>query len=75
MYIPIRFLPLISQSGFPEFRLADLTVHADLLLSARNDAELVLSQDSDLTSERGKALRILLYLFEREEAVRNLRSG
>jgi ATP-dependent DNA helicase RecG len=63
------------QSGFPEFRLADLTVHADLLLSARNDAELVLSQDSDLTSERGKALRILLYLFEREEAVRNLRSG
>ncbi len=63
------------QSGLPEFRIADLTVHADLLLSARDDAELILNRDIDLTSERGKALRILLYLFERDAAVRNLRSG
>ncbi len=64
-----------KQSGLPEFQMADLAVHADLLLSARDDAKLILNSDMSLTSERGKALRILLYLFEREEAVRNLRSG
>jgi ATP-dependent DNA helicase RecG len=63
------------QSGLPEFRIADLTVHADLLATAKDDAALILNFDEDLTSERGQALRILLYLFERDVAVRNLRSG
>ena len=63
------------QSGLPEFRLADLTVHADLLATARDDAKLILSQDIDLSTERGEALRTLLYLFERDAAVLNLRSG
>mgnify|MGYP005706107047 FL=1 len=63
------------QSGLPEFRLADLTVHADLLATARDDAKLILSQDKNLSTERGEALRTLLYLFERDAAVLNLRSG
>ena len=63
------------QSGLPEFRLADLTVHADLLATARDDAKLILSQDINLSTERGEALRTLLYLFERDAAVLNLRSG
>ena len=63
------------QSGLPEFRLADLTVHSNLLATARDDAKLILSQDKDLSSARGKALRTLLYLFERDTAVFNLRSG
>ena len=63
------------QSGLPEFRVADLTVHADLLAAARDDAELILNRDANLTSERGQALRMLLYLFERDAAVRNIRSG
>ncbi|MED5358338.1 MAG: helicase-related protein, partial [Pseudomonadota bacterium] len=63
------------QSGLPEFRLADLTVHADLLATARDDAKLILSQDKNLSTERGEALRALLYLFERDAAVLNLRSG
>ncbi|MEC8777266.1 MAG: ATP-dependent DNA helicase RecG, partial [Pseudomonadota bacterium] len=63
------------QSGLPEFRLADLTVHADLLATARDDAKLILSQDKTLSTERGEALRTLLYLFERDAAVLNLRSG
>jgi ATP-dependent DNA helicase RecG len=63
------------QSGLPEFRMADLTVHGDLLAAARDDAALILNRDQDLTSERGQALRTLLYLFERDAAVRNLRSG
>lgn len=63
------------QSGLPEFRLADLTVHQELLSAARDDARLVLERDPDLASLRGEALRILLYLFERDAAVKYLRSG
>jgi ATP-dependent DNA helicase RecG len=63
------------QSGLPEFRIADLGVHGELLAAARDDAALIISRDAELITERGQALRTLLYLFEREAAVRNLRSG
>jgi ATP-dependent DNA helicase RecG len=63
------------QSGMPEFHLADLAAHADLLAAARDDARLVLERDPELSSPRGSALRILLYLFERDAAVKTLRSG
>jgi ATP-dependent DNA helicase RecG len=63
------------QSGVVEFRMADLTSHSELLAAARDDAKLILSKDPDLKSERGEALRVLLYLFERDEAVRYLRTG
>jgi ATP-dependent DNA helicase RecG len=63
------------QSGAPGFRIARLDVHAPLLGAARDDAELILRNDPELRSERGRALRVLLYLFERDEAVRLLRSG
>lgn len=63
------------QSGLENFRLADLAAHSDLLLSARQDAALFLEKDPDLESERGKALRTLLYLFERDQAISYLRSG
>ena len=68
-------LLVTRQSGMPELRLADLQTHADLLAAARDDAALLLNKDPDLTSERGQAVRTLLYLFERDAAVRNLRSG
>jgi ATP-dependent DNA helicase RecG len=64
-----------QQSGLPEFRLADLSVHADLLVAARDDAALILNRDAKLQTPRGEALRHLLYLFEREEAIRLLGAG
>ena len=63
------------QSGFPVFRMADIAVHEDLLAAVRDDARLILARDPELQGERGKALRVLLYLFERDAAVRLLRSG
>jgi ATP-dependent DNA helicase RecG len=63
------------QSGLPDFRLADIEAHEVLLPMAADDARLILETDPDLKSERGAALRILLYLFERDAAVRYLRSG
>jgi ATP-dependent DNA helicase RecG len=63
------------QSGLPDMRLADLAAHADLLQAARDDARLVIERDPELKSERGSALRTLLYLFRRDDAVRTLRAG
>ncbi|MGB9367624.1 MAG: ATP-dependent DNA helicase RecG [Xanthobacteraceae bacterium] len=63
------------QSGMPGFRVARIEVHGPLLEPARKDAQLILSRDPDLTSPRGEATRHLLYLFERDEAIRLLRAG
>jgi ATP-dependent DNA helicase RecG len=63
------------QSGMAEFRMADLTSHSKLLAMARDDAALFLQRDPHLESERGQAIRTLLYLFNCDSAVRNLRSG
>ncbi|NQW51395.1 MAG: ATP-dependent DNA helicase RecG [Rhodospirillales bacterium] len=63
------------QSGLPDMRLADLAIHGELLQAARDDARLVIDRDPDLQTERGKALRALLYLFRRDDAVRTLRAG
>jgi ATP-dependent DNA helicase RecG len=63
------------QSGLPDFRLARLEYDADLLSIARNDARLLLERDPDLTSPRAEAARLLLYLFERDAAVRLLKAG
>ena len=63
------------QSGLPEFKLADLTIHANLMEIARKDASLILANDKQLKSDRGELLRVLLYLFEKENAIKLLKSG
>jgi ATP-dependent DNA helicase RecG len=63
------------QSGMPEFRVAEVPNFAELLAAARDDARLVLNQDPDLQSPRGEALRLLLYLFECDEAIRLFRAA
>ncbi len=63
------------QSGTPGFQVARIDIHADLLEIARDDARLILSRDPDLQSERGQAVRMLLYLFGRDDAIRLLRAG
>jgi ATP-dependent DNA helicase RecG len=62
-------------SGTPGFRLASLNVHGALLPVARDDARMIVEKAPELASERGKAVRALLYLFERDEAVKLLRAG
>ena len=63
------------QSGTPGFRIASLEAHADLLEIARKDAAYLLERDPDLMSPRGEAVRTLLYLHRRDEAIRFLRAG
>ena len=63
------------QSGLPVYKVADITKHQELMMAARDDARLIIERDPGLTSERGKALRILLYLFSKDSVVQTLRSG
>ncbi len=62
------------QTGMPDFILADLSVHLPLLRVAHDDAKLILNRDPDLLSERGRALRLLLQLFEYDAAIAQLKS-
>ncbi|WP_279356012.1 ATP-dependent DNA helicase RecG [Methylobacterium indicum] len=63
------------QSGLANFRLARPEADGDLIVAARDDAKLVVERDPGLKSERGQALRALLYLFERDAAVKLLQAG
>ena len=63
------------QSGLPVFKLADITLHGDLLVAARDDTKLILQKDEKLESDRGIALKTLLYLFEQDQAITRLRAG
>jgi ATP-dependent DNA helicase RecG len=64
-----------KQSGLPSLRLADLASHEPLIAVAHDDARLILDRDPTLSSPRGGALRVLLYLFQRDEAIQYLRAG
>jgi len=64
-----------AQSGLPRFRIATLDADSALMSLARNDARLVMARDPDLGSGRGKALRTLLYLMDRDASVVMMKSG
>jgi ATP-dependent DNA helicase RecG len=64
-----------AQSGFPKLIFADYAVHGELLLAARDDAAMTVERDPKLETPRGEALRTLLYLFRRDDAVKLLRAG
>jgi ATP-dependent DNA helicase RecG len=63
------------QAGLPGYKLADPVDHEPLLLTAHRDAAVLLSRDPKLESPRGRAIRLLLRLFERTAAMRTLAAG
>ena len=63
------------QSGEAEFRVAGGAGFSELLSAAHDDARMILSADPHLTTERGEALRRLLYVFECDEAIRLFRAA
>ncbi len=65
----------VQQSGLPKFRVADLEAQAGLMRVAHDDARLLLARDPDLTGPRGDAVRTLLYLLDRDKAIRLLAVG
>src|ERR1700712_1015740 len=65
----------IRQSGLPGYRIARSEVHGQLITQARDEALRILKDDPKLKGERGEALRCLLYLYERDEAVPLIGAG
>ncbi|MEP3224487.1 MAG: ATP-dependent DNA helicase RecG [Parasphingorhabdus sp.] len=63
------------QSGDAGFRIASPDQITQLIGTATDDARLLLDRDGGLSSDRGKAARIALYLFERDWGVGLIRSG
>jgi ATP-dependent DNA helicase RecG len=63
------------QSGLPEFRVARLPEDEALLQAARDEARLTLTRDPALKGPRAEELKLLLYLFERDDAVLLMRAG
>lgn len=64
-----------AQSGVPKFRIASLEEQPDLMAVAQSDARKLLSDDPDLTSPRGQAARVLLWLMEQDQAIRLISVG
>jgi ATP-dependent DNA helicase RecG len=65
----------IRQSGLPGYRIARSDVHAQLITQARDEALRILKDNPKLAGERGEALRCLLYLYERDEAIPLIGAG
>ena len=65
----------IRQSGLPGYRIARSDVHGQLITQARDEALRIMKDNPKLKGERGEALRCLLYLFERDEAIPLIGAG
>jgi ATP-dependent DNA helicase RecG len=63
------------QSGLPGFRIASLPEHQGLLETARDQARLILTRDPEFTGDNAEGLKSLLYLFERDDAIKLMRAG
>jgi len=63
------------QSGLPGYRIARSEFHAQLIAQARDEALRILKEDPKLNGPRGEALRCLLYLYERDEALPLIGAG
>jgi ATP-dependent DNA helicase RecG len=65
----------VRQSGLPGYRIARSDVHAQLITQARDEALRIMKDNPKLAGARGDALRCLLYLFERDEAIPLIGAG
>ena len=65
----------VRQSGLPGFRIARPEVHGELLAMARDEARFLIDQREKIPAERAEALRSLLHIFGRQQAVRLLQAG
>ncbi len=64
-----------AQSGLPKFRIADMETQAGLMATAQTDARALLAKDTQLSSERGQAVRVLLWLMKQDQAIRLISVG
>jgi ATP-dependent DNA helicase RecG len=64
-----------KQSGFPEFKIADLVFDSDLLKIAHKNAELILHQEQNLQSAQSQKYQYLLRLFGYDDCLKIISGG
>ena len=65
----------VAQSGLPKFRMADIETQSDLMELAKDEARLILNNDPSLLTEKGKALRNLLFIMGADQYIKMLSVG
>jgi ATP-dependent DNA helicase RecG len=64
-----------KQSGFPEFKIADLSLDSDLLKIAHKNAEVILQKDEKLQMPESKKYQDLLQIFNYDECLKMVIGG
>ena len=65
----------VQQSGLPQFLVANLETQCHLLEIARDDAKILLDSDPNLMTNRGMAVRELLYLMDLQLSLQYIKVG
>ena len=65
----------VRQSGLPTFHFANILEHSELLKLANQEAMAFLAHDPNLQTNRGQALRNMLYLFCKDKEIHFLKAG
>ena len=63
------------QSGFPEFRIADLNFDSDLLKISHQQVSIILNNDQFILSENNKKYQYLMKLFGYSEFLTLVKSS
>ena len=63
------------QSGLPEFKFVNLEKHGNLIELAYEESKTFQGNDPFLSSKRGREIRNLLHIFEKEDAISYIKSG
>ena len=64
-----------KQSGFPEFKIADLSFDSDILKIAHKNAQLILNKDQNLQNPASHKYQDLLKLFGYDDCLKIICSG
>ena len=70
-----RLHPRIEIPARACYRIARSEVHGQLITQARDEALRIMQDNPKLDGEHGDALRCLLYLYERDEAIPLIGAG
>jgi ATP-dependent DNA helicase RecG len=64
-----------KQSGGQNFKVLDINIHEHLIHMANKEAKLIINKNPDLSGTLGENLKVLLYLFDQDKAIKLINSG
>ena len=64
-----------KQSGGEMFKVLDINIHENLIKIANKEAKLIINKNPTLSGDTGDNLKILLYMFDQDKAVKLINSG